>query len=383
MNFEDLAWLFRCDNRNRGIIRQNFDEAALLWKSVKSSRGPILEIGRRHGGTTVLLISAAQGRTVFSIGNAPAHHASSDEFFKKVMDENPGALRLIVGDSRESLPAENRFGLIFIDGDHSYEGVRADVIAHWSALVSHEGCPGLAVFHDAVPNEGLAHEGRLNHCIGVKQLCDELIAAGCARTVGYAGSSLLLEKIAELPAQWVSKSFSSPLLKKRDDIVKLVRQGGVGIELGVAEAVMSERLLRHGVLSHLYCVDMYAGDRGHNDDQYKRAIKKLSPFRSQHTLIKLRFDQALSLFPDEYFDFIYVDGYAHTGEESGATFRDWYPKLKPGGVLAGDDYHEDWPLVIQEVDRFLAQENLKLNLIDCQEDLQYCRYPTWYTFKPE
>lgn len=43
--------------------------------------------------------------------------------------------------------------------------------------------------------------------------------------------------------------------------------------------------------------------------------------------------------------FIYVDGYAHTGEDRGKTLFDWYPKLKIGGLMAGDDYHDDWPLV--------------------------------------
>lgn len=171
-------------------------------------------------------------------------------------------------------------------------------------------------------------------------------------------------------------------LTRRDDIIDLVAKGGVGIELGVAEGILSERFLKRNILSHLYSVDMYAGDRGHNDEQYKRALKKLMPFRDKSTLIKLRFDVALNLFEDEYFDFIYVDGYAHTGEEFGATFSDWYPKLKPGGILAGDDYHEDWPLVVQAVDQFLIKEGLPFNLIDCSEDGAYCRYPTWFTFKP-
>ncbi len=172
-----------------------------------------------------------------------------------------------------------------------------------------------------------------------------------------------------------------PLLR-RDDVVSLVRPGGVGIELGVAEGVFSERLLLRGVLSHLYSVDMYAGDRGHDNEQYKRALRRLGPFRDRNTLIKMPFNEVLDLFPDESFDFIYVDGYAHTGEEGGKTFDDWYPKLKPGGLLAGDDYCPDWPLVMESVDRFLATNGLPLNVIDCREDLAYCKYPTWFTRKP-
>src|ERR1700724_4312253 len=66
-SFEDLVWLFTCDSRNRGLIRQGFDEAALLWKAVKATAGNILEIGRNLAGSTVLLAAAAAERTVYSV----------------------------------------------------------------------------------------------------------------------------------------------------------------------------------------------------------------------------------------------------------------------------------------------------------------------------
>lgn len=380
-NFEDISWLFFCSNQNRGIIRQNFDEAALLWKAVASTSGPILEIGRRHGGTTVLLLSASASRTVTSIDIAPAHHPECDIFFEEIKKTKPERLELLVADSRKKLNYNKKFGLLFIDGDHSYEGVRADTIAHWDALTDHDDSPALAVFHDAVPNNGLAHEKRINHCEGVQKFCNELIASGSAIFVASAGSSLLLKKIKELPDEWIIENISRNL-SSREDVISFVKRGGIGLELGVAEGYLSERFLRHESLAHLYSIDMYAGDRGHDDEQYKRAISRLAPFKASNTLIKLRFDQALDLFPDAYFDFIYVDGYAHTGEEKGKTFDDWYPKLKPGGIIAGDDYCDDWPLVVESVDQFLRRENLPLHVIKCSEDTPYSRYPTWYTFKP-
>ena len=42
-------------------------------------------------------------------------------------------------------------------------------------------------------------------------------------------------------------------------------------------------------------------------------------------------------FPDEYFDFIYIDA-DHTYEGCKRDMDDWYPKLKHGGFLIGDDY---------------------------------------------
>ena len=127
---------------------------------------------------------------------------------------------------------------------------------------------------------------------------------------------------------------------------------------------------------------MWAGDRGHGVDQYREAIVRLSPYRDRNATMRMRFDEALPLFVDESLDFIYVDGYAHDGELNGATFRDWFPKLKRGGIIAGDDYHADWPLVVGAVDAFVAEYGLELHVIDCSEDSWNSKYPTWFAMKP-
>jgi predicted O-methyltransferase YrrM len=44
-----------------------------------------------------------------------------------------------------------------------------------------------------------------------------------------------------------------------------------------------------------------------------------------------------SLFSDEYFDFIYIDG-NHSYDAVKDDLTKWYPKLKKGGLIAGDDY---------------------------------------------
>ncbi len=77
----------------------------------------------------------------------------------------------------------------------------------------------------------------------------------------------------------------------------------------------------------------------------------------------MRFEDAINLFEDEFFDFVYIDGYAHTGQENGSTIDQWYPKVKKGGVLSGHDYHPKFPLVIAAVDRFAAKHREKLLFI--------------------
>tara|TARA_Y100000389_G_C17052243_1_gene313332 strand:+ start:118 stop:318 length:201 start_codon:yes stop_codon:yes gene_type:complete len=66
------------------------------------------------------------------------------------------------------------------------------------------------------------------------------------------------------------------------------------------------------------------------------------------------------LFPDDFFDFIYVDGYAHTGEENGKTFFDWWPKLKQNGIFSGDDYdNKKWTEVYKNVNNFCEKKSYK------------------------
>jgi len=169
--------------------------------------------------------------------------------------------------------------------------------------------------------------------------------------------------------------------KQRDDVATLIRPGGVGVELGVAAGDFSRRILERSEIGFLFSIDMWAGERGHDVSQYKEAIRALHPYRTRNTCLRMRFDEALDLFNDESLDFIYVDGYAHTGEENGRTYSEWYPKLRPGGIISGDDYHADWPLVVKAVDDFIDTEKLVLHVIQCSEGTWNSRYPTWFAVR--
>src|SRR5438874_7132722 len=219
--FEDLAWLFTCDSRNRGRIRQGFDEAALLWKAVKATAGNILEIGRNLAGSTVLLAAAAgRDREIYSIDN----RSNEDRACKKYLaqPENKSRVHLLVADSRVPLP-NLTFGFLFIDGDHTFEGVLADVVAHWNALQRSDEKLALAAFHDALPNENFKWRDadrklkrfwiRLKNKFrkrqkpevapdyepGVGKVCDELIRQGLAAKWRWAGSMLVVKKLGDLP----------------------------------------------------------------------------------------------------------------------------------------------------------------------------------------
>lgn len=157
--------------------------------------------------------------------------------------------------------------------------------------------------------------------------------------------------------------------------------GNIGIELGVAAGSFSAQMVQSGRFARFWGVDSYAD--GHNIREYKKALVATGLW-SDYRLLRMTFDQAVDLFPDHHFDFIYFDGYAHTGEEGGRTFRDWYPKLKPGGVMAGDDYDaESWPLTVWAVNETVSQLGLTLHVTDLVTDEPYNRFPSWFFVKPD
>ena len=161
----------------------------------------------------------------------------------------------------------------------------------------------------------------------------------------------------------------------------LPASGSIGIELGVAAGSFSARMVQSGRFARFYGVDAYSD--GHSAREYKAALLATG-LASNYRLLRLTFAQAVDLFPDESFDFIYVDGFAHSGLEGGRTLADWYPKLKPGGIMAGDDYDARvWPLVVWAVHEAAAQLGVDLSITDVVQDETYNRFPSWSFSRPE
>ena len=157
----------------------------------------------------------------------------------------------------------------------------------------------------------------------------------------------------------------------------LSKNQNIGIELGVAKGDYSYILYKSNKFKKLYGVDSY---EDHHQPEYLIALEKFFSFDNYH-LLKCKFEEAIDLFPDEYFDFIYIDGYAHTGQEAGRTLSQWYPKLKIGGIFSGDDYDAKWPLTVKAVNNFSSTIGEKLNITGVNNYNDYSKYKSWYLVK--
>lgn len=144
--FVDLAFLFWLTPMNRGILRQDFDEAALLYRTLRNlgpKRG--VEIGRYSGGSTVLIAAALQSPEALltSIDAAPV----ADDVLRNVLTHLDlfERVELVKGHSGQvEWPEESVLDFVFIDGDHTYEGARRDHL-QWGSRVRPGG---LIIHHD-------------------------------------------------------------------------------------------------------------------------------------------------------------------------------------------------------------------------------------------
>lgn len=144
--FEDLVSLFERSPITRGIIRQDFDEAAALFRWVRSLKDPIgVEIGRFNGGSTLLLtVAIGPNGKLTSIDIAPQDDVVLDCVLQKARVR--ARVDLVVGDAN-TLNREGAIDFVFIDGDHSYEGAKRDH-NKWGRLVR----PGGYIFHHDMGN---------------------------------------------------------------------------------------------------------------------------------------------------------------------------------------------------------------------------------------
>lgn len=160
--FEDLAWLFSLLPVNRGVLRLDLDEAAYLYKATRSlpARSRCVEIGRYKGGSTVLMAAALpEGSCLLSIDNhskmnLPEVGPRLDAALRKVLDRYGLASRveLLVADSAQVPVGAASVDLVFVDGDHTYQGVSRD-FSHWGPALK---VGGHILFHDAAKSRPYA-----------------------------------------------------------------------------------------------------------------------------------------------------------------------------------------------------------------------------------
>ena len=177
--------------------RQNPEEIEALYKAVlEISPRRVLEIGTARGGSLYLWIQAAsEDATIVSVdlpgGKFGGAYPACRVPFYQSFARSGQTLKLLRKDSHQKetiaevvrIFSDNQIDFAFIDGDHTYEGVKADFQDYGPLLRP----GGLIGFHDILPRPDLP-EIQVNRFwkeLRDKYDCEELIGSqGSGRKIG-------------------------------------------------------------------------------------------------------------------------------------------------------------------------------------------------------
>lgn len=150
------------------------------------------------------------------------------------------------------------------------------------------------------------------------------------------------------------------------------------VEVGVFEARNADNIMKKLDVAEMVLIDPYEEYVDYHElneecgfDLYKikaEARKRMNKYGFKVKWIYEFSDQASQKLEDDYYDFIYIDG-NHQYEYAKKDIELYYPKLKEGGILAGDNIDNDG--VIKALGEFALKNNLKI-IMD---------YPDWIIFK--
>jgi len=139
-------------------------------------------------------------------------------------------------------------------------------------------------------------------------------------------------------SRYLPRDFERHAVKGRDLI---------GVEIGVYEGEHAESMLKNLKIKTLYLVDPFQEYKDfstkYNDffskelmnEIKQKAIKKLRKWKNIKWVFKTSSEASKDVLED--LDFVYIDG-AHDYENVKLDIKKYWPKLKKGGVLGGDDF---------------------------------------------
>jgi len=134
----------------------------------------------------------------------------------------------------------------------------------------------------------------------------------------------------------------------------------IGVYQGRGTALICVNLINKGIEFEYHAIDHFKGSLEHDNTIDYETITK-NNLASLENLIHIHKNDSIAqskLFPDEYFDIIYIDA-SHDYESVKNDILAWSPKLKSGGYMCGDDYCTGWIGVYDAVNELFGKDNIK------------------------
>ena len=176
-NMNDSKFLTLLNASEFRPIQQRSEVLALLTLIRSKRYSSMLEIGTSTGGTSVLISRALEKPAQLTTVDLEKRYDA--ERLQKAFPRRSD-VRLLIADSHDKQTVDlvksdrsHGFDVVFIDGDHSYEGVRLDTLRF--APLTNPG--GVLVFHDIVDADVSGHSSHSDVYVGGvpswwRQMCE-------------------------------------------------------------------------------------------------------------------------------------------------------------------------------------------------------------------
>jgi len=147
-----------------------------------------------------------------------------------------------------------------------------------------------------------------------------------------------------------------------------------GCEIGVSTGGNSYAILKNTMIEKLYSIDPYSPIDWPNlhskevlDLYFLRIKMRLNQFDNRCEMLRMFSVDAAKLFADDELDFVFIDG-DHAYKSVMEDITSWYPKVRSGGIIGGDDYWDKGlsrdntgPGVIRAVNDFFNPLGLQIH----------------------
>lgn len=158
-------------------------------------------------------------------------------------------------------------------------------------------------------------------------------------------------------------------MKSKYDLLKYFAKLGftTGAEIGVSQGYLSEKMFEIIPDLGLYCVDpwlrykgnRWGGSQKRNDVHYELAKERLQKYNA--VIMREFSNEAALKIPDNSLDFVYIDG-NHAFDYVMLDLILWSEKVRPGGIVSGDDYYQfKGGGVVEAVDVYAKVHGIKPN----------------------
>ena len=157
---------------------------------------------------------------------------------------------------------------------------------------------------------------------------------------------------------------------------------GLAVEVGVAAGGHSSMILKEWAGKHLYMVDVWDAAHDYGTGKWQEWLENCQKLATANpgraTVVRKPSADASREFADDSLDFVFIDA-DHSYRAVKSDIESWWPKMKPGGLLAGHDYIECPSYgVIRAVGEFVAANGLPLTIVPVSDSDN----PVWAVLKP-